>query len=153
MPEHHDATKDMYLSDITDRDIDNLGLVMKECKEHLFNTPKQAGHFMGVAVNGALKKLGINQVEMAARVPKGASKDLHTRLVDKAMVEKNVKVERRRYKEREDIWRSGIYIYHNNEISYFISEAMRVRDKKGASAIIIPGKPKTKIMVLTNYKE
>lgn len=154
MPDYiRDATEHMSLGDIKARDIDNLGLVVKESKEHLFDRKEHAGRFMGQAVNGALKKLGVDQLGMISKYSNRHDKRFLAKQIDKAMAENNVKVERRKYQEPEDIWRSGIYIYHNNEIAYFISECMRVKEKTRDSHIIILGAPKTKFMVITNFRD
>lgn len=155
MPDYiRDATEHMYLEDIKARDIDNLGLVVhSECKQHIFDKRSEAHFFRGTAVNGALKKLGVDQLKFLKQYSNRHDKRFLAKMIDKAMVKANVKVESRRYREHEDIWRSGIYIYHDSEIAFFISECLRCKERSGSTHIILLDAPKTKFMVITNFKE
>jgi len=52
----------------------------------------------------------------------------------------------------EDLWRSGLYLYHHNEIAYFVSRPMAVAGGKYRDAhIIIPGE--RTYIVTTNFRE
>jgi len=154
MPDYiRDVTENMFLADIRARDIDNLGLVVhNECKQYVFDKRSDAHRFRGEAVNKSLAKLGVDQLKLLRKYSNRHDKRFLAKMIDKAMVKANVKVESRRYQEKEDLWRSGIYIYHDNEIAFFISECLRCKERSGSTHIILLDAPKTKFMVITNYK-
>lgn len=177
MPEIQDATANMTLGAIKKRDIDNLKLLMDvHANERPFSDIKHALVFLGKTVDKCLLKLGIDQRKMyedfkldtaeikalmdqpvnVVHINRPTSdtsmKDLINK-IDALMDEKDVKVERRQYTDSNDAWRSGIYIYHQNEIAYFISEPYRRKGGHYASPhIIVPTIGKV-WFVLTNFKE
>ena len=152
MVEIIDITKDMTLGEIGARDLDNWNLVHKSCKKFFFNHPNAAFAFMGKCVNAAMNKFGIDQLEMAAHArntnPVNEFKTILERDISKKMEEAGLKVERREY-EGEDVQRSGVYIYHGNEIAYYISEIIAAKRGQSGSRLVLP-RNKIKFAIHTN---
>lgn len=138
MPISKDATLYMTLDEINKRDIDNFNLLANEMTTKLFHKKHDAAMFMGRCLRKALLSLGIEinpKVLIATRTIlslyngfRAAADD-----VDKQLEKKGVRVERRSYREKEDLLRSGIYIYYQNEIAYFISDPLvvTIRGRRG----------------------
>lgn len=113
--------KDDTLDDIKHRDILNLEVFLNK-KTRIykkFDSLAAAHAFQGQQLCDILKKLGIE----VARAAIDMSYD-----IDKKMEEKNIKVESRIYNEPQpdrldsdpDEWRSGMYVYKDNEIAGFV---------------------------------
>jgi len=154
-----DPTDRMILDDIGSRDHDNHELVLKACKEYKFEVPDKSTRsinkvkvvaldFASQAIKRALLKMGITTLKKFPQTKSGyglemlvatgmsilSESDRHiTMLIAQQMARKDIKVEYRKpglYKE-EDMWRSGWYIYHGNEIAYHCSNPMLMRGTGG----------------------
>ena len=144
MAEHRDVTMAMTLGEIRLRDRDNFQLLYKACKPYPFDTEKEAMDFEGTAVNKALANLGVDQVAIInkwrrwGKDPKKA-KDLKFigEQVQKVMDANDVKPETRKYNDNDPFYISGFYIYHGNEIAYFISEPIEQKRSKSRDTHII----------------
>ena len=101
--------RDMTLEEMGEHDIENLTYVMKETEEHSFANPVVAEAFVKESLTSILNKCG---------VAIDANSDADE--ADTLMSNANVKVEKRRYQD-EDMWRSGLYVYKDNEIAGFVS--------------------------------
>lgn len=103
---------DDTLDDIKHRDIYNLEVFLnKKIRRYkTFDLSARALEFQGRRVEMILAFLGVN-FQRGLREPD---------YFDNAFKEKNIKVENRIYEEPEDEWRSGVYIYKNNEIAGFV---------------------------------
>jgi len=100
------------LDDIRDRDILNLEIFLKK-KGRIYKKFKSAAdahEFQGRRLETILVSMGVN----FRRGLKDPS------YFDNVFKEKNIKVENRMYEEKEDEWRSGIYVYNRNEIGGFV---------------------------------
>lgn len=151
MPEIIDATKHMTLGEIKARDIDNLGLVRKGAREYWHDDKGSAFQFCYRALTAGLKTLNVDQASILKRFGRQKDRKLAIKLIDKAMVDNDVRVEKRDYPGK-DWYRAGWYVYHHNEIAYFVSLPIRVnggRPSPGGN-IIIPSK--VAYLVVTNVK-
>lgn len=149
MPEIRDATANMYLADIKARDIDNLGLVRKGAKEYWRDNEIHAFAFCYKALTTALKSLNVDQDAILRRFDK--SREMAKKQIDKAMADNDVRVEKRDY-QGDDRYRSGWYIYHHNEIAYFVSLPMKIMGGKSRNQhIIVPSR--VRYLVVTNVKD
>lgn len=107
---------DDKLDDIKHRDILNLEvfLTKKGRKYRKFHKSADAAEFQGRRLEMILVYLGIN-------FQRGLADPTY---FDGIFKEKNIKVENRAYLPPEygpeDEWRSGIYVYKNNEIAGFV---------------------------------
>jgi|GEM_PF-3508713 len=140
-----DPTEKMYLEDLRAYDIDNLGLVMKASKAHMFDDIRKANHYQGDALRRALMKLGVHALDHLQTTAKKqggkVSPDQNAwfeRLLQKQLLNKQVKVEPRKYRGN-DAWRSGIYIYKGGEIAYWISGITEDRSGR-VGLLVIPGR-------------
>jgi hypothetical protein len=139
-----DATANMTLADIRARDIDNLTLVYQNAKRFDFETDQIAKVFIANCKIRALSKFGIDGQKIAKEC--NLNLEAYRKEVDRQCAEKNIVVEKRN-RSGDHKWRSGIYIYHRNEIAYFISFPFPVPYKKYAdSHIIVPGEFKYRIV-------
>jgi hypothetical protein len=98
------------LDDIKARDIYNLEMFLegKGRQQRSFDTLEEANKFIGLRLAQMLLNLGVPL----------ESRDQG--LIDERLKSGNVKVEPRIYNTPDDEWRSGIYIYKDNEIAGFI---------------------------------
>jgi hypothetical protein len=106
--------KDDTLDDIAKRDIENLEVFLKQMgrMETSFDSAHKAHAFQGVQLCAILKKLGID-------VPRAAIDKAYD--IDDRMKQANIKVESRVYADnKDDEWRSGMYVYKDNEIAGFV---------------------------------
>lgn len=109
-----DEFKDDTLGDLKARDIENLERVLKDRTRHLFKSIKEAMMFQNKAVFSVLARLGVDINKTG----------LNADSIDRLLEKNHVKVENRQY-EGEDQWRSGIYIYKDNEIADFVGAAKK----------------------------
>lgn len=153
MAKVEDLTKNLTLDEIKARDIDNLGLVMKSAKPVTFESDAQCKFWMGETLRKILAKLGVDLILKVTGNPKADKLQYQfaAKRVDKQMKEKGVKVENRNY-SGNDFTRSGIYVYYENEIAFFISHPMHA--KKRAGNLILPGQTAEKeLFCMTNWRE
>jgi hypothetical protein len=103
---------DDTLDDIKHRDVLNLEVFLnKKGREYKkFQLSSEASEFQGRRVEMIMAYLGVN-FQRGLREPD---------YFDSIFKQKNIKVENRMYEEPEDEWRSGIYVYKNNEIAGFV---------------------------------
>ena len=140
-----DVTEQMYLDEIKKRDIDNLRLIIKNAKTYEFESAQHAFAEIGQFLNRAFCKLGVNALDYHAKRidPENTNDRFVSRRLTRQLLKKKVHWEARFAKNYppEDRWRSGIYIYHNNEISYWISNVLGTSEgRSGNGHIILPGK-------------
>lgn len=153
MAQVEDITKNLTLDEIKARDIDNLKLLWKTCKPVKFQSEAQCKFWMGETLRKILAKLG---VFLIVKVTGNAKADkmqheLAAKRISRQMKERGVKVENRSYKG-EQFTRSGIYVYYENEIVYFISHPMYAKKRSGN--LILPGDSAEKeLFCMTNWKE
>ena len=149
-----DLTKHLTLDEIRERDIDNQALVWKTCKPVLFQSPAQCKFWVGETLRKILAKLGVSLVLKVTGNAKAdkAQHELAAKRVDRQMKERGVKVESRQY-DGEQFTRSGIYVYYENEIAYFISHPMYSKKREGR--LILPGNNggQGQLFCMTNWKE
>ena len=150
-----DLTKHLTLDEIKARDIDNQALVLKACKPVLFESPGQCKFWVGETLRKILAKLGVALILQVTGDPKvdKLHHELAAKRVDRQMKERGVKVESRQY-GGDEFTRSGIYVYYENEIAYFISHPMYSNKRKG-HLILRPnnGGNESKLFCMTNWKE
>ena len=150
-----DLTKHLTLDEIRDRDIDNQALVWKKCKPVKFESPAQCKFWVGETLRKILAKLGVSLVLKVTGNPKTdkMQHELAAKRVDRQMKQKGVKVESRQY-GGDEFTRSGIYVYYENEIAYFISHPMWSQKREGR--LILPGNNgagERQLFCMTNWKE
>ena len=154
MAKVEDLTKNLTLDEIRDRDIDNQALVWKACRPVKFESPAQCKFWVGETLRKILAKLGVDLVIRVTGNPKvdRMQHELAAKRVGKQMKAKGVKVESRNY-PKDQFTRSGIYVYYENEIAYFISHPMWSQERKGM--LFLPGNTGTErtLFCMTNWRE
>lgn len=172
-----DVTDTMTFGQMKTRDIDNVSLVMKACKEHVFDTVPAAMKWTNDAMQGIMLKFGIDKdriimealslpldhflVRQMQKEAKGMGRQvekidprrlLAAKRLDVKQKDADVHIEQRKYTNQNDLWRSGIYVYHHNEIAYYMSAPYR---RKGGHYqtphIIVPAFGKW--FILSNWKD
>ena len=105
-------TDNRTLNEIRHDDIDMLEQLIKKSKDYYFYTMKEAIAFTHKALFGTLEKHGVTVNER-----------MHGKMVDRLLKNSSVRVESRNYDSKEDLWRSGIYVYKTDtgEMLAFIS--------------------------------
>lgn len=153
MAKVEDLTKHLTLDEIKERDIDNQALVWKTCKPVKFQTPEQCKFWVGETLRKILAKLGVDLIIKITGNPKTDKMQhkLAAKRVENQMKVKGVKVESRQY-PGDEFTRSGIYVYYENEIAYFISHPMWAKKREGN--LILPGESSEReLFCMTNWKE
>ena len=150
-----DLTKHLTLDEIRERDIDNLGLVLKAAHTVKFESKAQCIFWRGETLRKILAKLGVDLVWKGSGNPKldRMQFELASKRVDRQMKQRGVKVESRQY-GGDEFTRSGIYVYYENEIAYFISHPMYSKKREGR--LILPGNNgagESQLFCMTNWKE
>ena len=99
------------LDEVRADDIDQLEQAHKKAECHEFFERRPAYSFQGTCVQVALKNLGVT-----------ISRNINPKFVDKQMKNQGVTVEKRRYHDEDDVWRTGLYIYKKDgELAFFVS--------------------------------
>jgi len=141
-------TRNLTVGQMRDRDEDNLKLVIDQSREYLYSNPQQATMAIIAFLMKALLKFQINAIfMMRSSVAQSVRNfmtlpELITYLCKDEFVKQDIRLEARpvdRYAP-EDQWKSGLFIYHGNEISYWISNVMKRPEAK--NRIIITGTPR-----------
>ena len=150
-----DLTKHLTLDEIKARDIDNQALIWKTCKPVKFETPAQCKFWVGETLRKILAKLGVSLVLNVTGNPKidKMQHEMASKRVDRQMKSRGVRVESREY-GGEQFTRSGIYVYYENEIAYFISHPMYSRERRGHLILATNnGGDAKELFCMTNWKE
>lgn len=113
MPHEYNDKSDT-LDDLKWKDIDNLENLMKGRVRRLFPNKFAVTQFTSAIVFGTLEKLGMDM-----------NPAMTGEEAERIMKRKGIKIEQRlsQYKEPEDLWRAGSYIYKHKEIITFIGGA------------------------------
>jgi len=148
-----DVTQDMVLDEIKLRDIDNLLLVLKSSKSYFYDRKDVAFYNIGQFLNRALSKLGCDALNHFAKRPDPQNADHRflERKLQHQMLKKGIKCEARPVEmyDPPDRWRSGMFVYKENEIAYYISNIIEQHGgRSGGGHIILPGQ--RKYLIITN---
>ena len=168
MKESHE-TKNLSLGEIKSRDEDNLALVLSKCREYRYPTLNHAIFHVGQFLGRAMGKLGVKSLADHGKrpmpqaykgltsIPGGLYNVGHTpsdeAAVTQEMVANDVRVEIRQPQmyPKAERWKSGIYLYHGNEIAFFISNPMIDQNTTGGDGhIIITHRNPKRFFVRTN---
>ena len=105
------------LGDLKNRDIDNLQFLLDNKQTSVYKSATDAYVAVGEMVRQAALRGGL---DLKALMDMSINSDDGGDMVDEAMEQTGVRIETREYKGSIDRWRSGIYVYKNNEILAFI---------------------------------
>jgi hypothetical protein len=152
-PEWNHRRDHMILSDVKKYDDENHRLILKECKQYRFNSLPECAVAKWYAWAFCMKKLGIKVVEDMGRSPESVRKDpsFFEKRLDVEMKHKHVRIEERPPKfisVEQDLWQSGMYVYYNGDIVFFISNPIGVRAREGVIFLA----NRQQFMLVTNAK-
>jgi len=129
------ANRNLSIDDMKKRDIDNFHLLYgsKGMKTYRFDKLQHSIVFRGKVFSNCMAKLGCrafvdNKKDPNKMTPK-ERQDMSLR-IDLEMADNDVRVEVReskQYPRDEDALKRGMYLYHGNEIAYFISVPIGAR--------------------------
>lgn len=108
---------DQTLGDLKHDDVDNLEYVLKHQKVMHFKDSKLAFAASGELVRLCVLKCGVDLQKLMAL---SESLDDVGELVEEALANNGIRIETRPYTNPIDEWRSGVYIYKNNEIAGWV---------------------------------
>ena len=104
------------LEDLSDRALDNIDCLLSKTKVFYFNDADKAKMNIGLRVDAAIKKLGIDMEKTLNNAKTSAQASLN---IDKELSAQNIVIENRT--QHENDMQNGMYLCKNNEIVFFIS--------------------------------
>ena len=120
--------KNLTLDEIAANDLEMVKYAIKNAKKYNFGKDmKKAVNFVRMCLGKTLVSLGIPHPQPPPNVNSYEAKVRHAAKLDKAMREKQVKVEHRNKYRGNDMWRCGLYVYLRDELVAFISDVLTVR--------------------------
>lgn len=149
-------TSTLTVGEMKARDEDNLKLVLDSCRQRGFNTPVGAVKASVEYLFSSCEKFGIPVRKATPRQLADVGRfrslpELLMHVFRDDFVKNDVRLEVRevqRYTPLEQ-WKAGCYVYHGNEIAYFISNPRRHDLAGGNGRIIVPGENR-KWWIVTN---
>jgi len=131
----------MTLGELKKYDDANHEAILNESKELRFGTLQQAARAKFLAWGACMKKIGVmtfikyGSLEAIARNVNTFQADLERELNER----NDIRTEERGPKElnvEKDGWKSGMYIYYNGDIVYFVSNPYSIRKMQGNIVIV-----------------
>ena len=120
--------KNMTLDEIAANDLEMVKDAIKNAKKYSFgHDAKKAANFVRHCLARTLVGLGLPHPQPPPNVNSYEARIRHAAKIDKAMREKQVKVEHRNKYRGNDMWRCGLYVYLRDELVAFISDVLTVR--------------------------
>jgi hypothetical protein len=120
--------KNMTLEEIQANDLEMTRDAIKNAKKYSFgHDMKKAVNFVRDCLGRTLVSLGMTHPQPPPNVNSYEARIRHAAKIDKAMREKQVKVEHRNKYRGNDMWRCGLYVYLRDELVAFISDVLTVR--------------------------
>ena len=105
------------LQDLKDRDTDNLQYLLANKQKHIYKDAQAAFTSSGEMIRLAVLRCG---VDMHALMESTSDLDAVGEMVAEAMEQNHVRIENRPYRDAINQWRSGVYVYKDNEIVSWI---------------------------------
>lgn len=141
----------LTLDELQSNDIEMLRDAIKNAKKYNFGKDmKKAVNFVRMCLGKTLVSLGIPHPQPPPNVNSYEAKVRHAAKLDKAMREKQVKVEHRNKYRGNDMWRCGLYIYQRGELVTFISDVLTQRSTEFDPIAQKIGREEIGFIVITN---
>jgi hypothetical protein len=134
MPE--DYRDKMTLDEMAENDRAMTDDAAKRFRRYKWYRPKPAFKFISHCIKSTLDRLGV-------KIMPG----MNPKMVDRMLLTRKVKVEKRTHYEGNDVWRNGFYIMQNGELVAFISNVMKFQ----RSPLLLKGDPDS-WSVITNAR-
>jgi len=143
--------KNMTIDEIAANDLEMVKDAIKNAKKYNFGKDmKKAVNFVRMCLGKTLVSLGIPHPQPPPNVNSYEAKVRHAAKLDKAMREKQVKVEHRNKYRGNDMWRYGLYIYQRGELVCFISDVLTQRSTEFDPIAQKIGREEIGFIVITN---
>lgn len=137
----------LTLDELASNDLEMAKDAIKNSNRYHFGRDKRkALIFIRTCVDATLKKLGIK-----VDVPQTKeAQAIYAMALDKAMREKQIRIEHRNRYRGSDVWRCGLYIYHRDELVAFISDILTERRSEIDRVTLKLTREEIGFMVVTN---
>lgn len=143
--------KNLTLDEIAANDLEMVKYAIKNAKKYNFGKDmKKAVNFVRMCLGKTLVSLGIPHPQPPPNVNSYEAKVRHAAKLDKAMREKQVKVEHRNKYRGNDMWRCGLYVYQRDELVTFISDVLTQRSTEFDPIAQKIGREEIGFIVITN---
>ena len=143
--------KNMTIDEIASNDLEMTKEAIKKAKKYNFGKDmKKAVAFIKLCLGRTLVSLGLPHPQPPPNVNSYEAKVRHAAKLDKAMREKQVKVEHRNKYRGNDMWRCGLYIYQRDELVTFISDVLTQRSTEFDPIAQKIGREEIGFIVITN---
>jgi len=143
--------KNMTIDEIAANDLEMVRDAIKNAKKYSFgHDMKKAVNFVRDCLGRTLVSLGMPHPQPPPNVNSYEARVRHAAKLDKAMREKQVKVEHRNKYRGNDMWRCGLYIYQRGELVCFISDVLTQRSTEFDPIAQKIGREEIGFIVITN---
>lgn len=143
--------KNLTLDEIAANDLEMVKYAIKNAKKYNFGKDmKKAVAFIKLCLGRTLVSLGLPHPQPPPNVNSYEARIRHAAKIDKAMREKQVKVEHRNKYRGNDMWRCGLYIYQRDELVTFISDVLTQRSTEFDPIAQKIGREEIGFIVITN---
>ena len=143
--------KNMTIDEIASNDLEMTKEAIKKAKKYNFGKDmKKAVAFIKLCLGRTLVSLGLPHPQPPPNVNSYEARIRHAAKIDKAMREKQVKVEHRNKYRGNDMWRCGLYIYQRDELVTFISDVLTQRSTEFDPIAQKIGREEIGFIVITN---
>jgi len=143
--------KNMTLDEIAANDLEMVKDAIKNAKKYNFGKDmKKAVAFIKLCLGRTLVSLGLPHPQPPPNVNSYEARIRHAAKIDKAMREKQVKVEHRNKYRGNDMWRCGLYVYQRDELVTFISDVLTQRSTEFDPIAQKIGREEIGFIVITN---
>ena len=141
----------LTIDEIASNDLEMTKEAIKKAKKHNFGKDmKKAVAFIKLCLGRTLVSLGLPHPQPPPNVNSYEARIRHAAKIDKAMREKQVKVEHRNKYRGNDMWRCGLYIYQRGELVTFISDVLTQRSTEFDPIAQKIGREEIGFIVITN---
>ena len=141
----------LTIDEIASNDLEMVKDAIKNAKKYSFGKDmKKAANFVRHCLARTLVSLGLPHPAPPPNVNSYEAKVRHAAKLDKAMREKQVKVEHRNKYRGNDMWRCGLYIYQRDELVTFISDVLTQRSTEFDPIAQKIGREEIGFIVITN---
>lgn len=143
--------KNMTIDEIAANDLEMVTDAIKNAKSYGFGKDmKKAANFVRHCLGRTFVNLGLPHPAPPPNANSYEARVRHAAKIDKAMREKQVRVEHRNKYRGNDAWRCGIYVYQRDELVCFISDVLTVRQTEFDPISQKIGNERVGFIVVTN---
>ncbi len=139
----------LTLDESASNDIEMVKDAIKNAKKYSFgNDKRKAQIFVKTCLDITLKRLGIKVEPPTSR----EAQIKYAQWLDKAMADRQVRIEHRSKYRGNDMWRRGIYVYQRDELVAFISDILTHRRTEFDPLTMKVGRESVGLVVITNAR-